>query len=71
LIDGLDALVAFARKGRLLFRNRHSAEISLHIVRTAINLLPLEMRRESHRWLTQRGYMTLDNGDLFTDDKAR
>lgn len=40
------------------------AEIAFHQARTAIPGLPLEIRQASKYWLTERGFNSLDNGDL-------
>jgi hypothetical protein len=35
-------------------------------MRTAVVSVPRELRVGSHRWLTERGHTTLDDGDLAT-----
>lgn len=63
----IDRLVAFHEKhnpGVRAFPNREVAEISLHKARTGAKSLPIEYRIESKKWLTERGYTSLDDGDL-------
>lgn len=38
--------------------------LCVHKARTALKRLPLAMRQESKAWLTERGYHSLDDGDL-------
>ena len=68
LIAGdIDRMMAFHAKhnpGRTPFPNREVAEISLHKARTGALSLPIEVRLESKRWLSERGYRSLDDGDL-------
>jgi len=44
--------------------NRNVCLISMHKARTAAKTLPIEARRLSRDWLTERGYTSLDDGDL-------
>lgn len=46
------------------FSSRYVAEIALHKMRTAVTTLPLALRRESYRWLKERGIETYDDGGL-------
>lgn len=46
------------------FPSRQVAEISFHKARTALVSLPREIRLISKRWLRERGYSSLDDGDL-------
>jgi hypothetical protein len=64
LMTGVDALIAFVRKHGKEFPSPHVAEIALHQMRTAVLSLPPEMRAASYRWLVERGYETLDDGEL-------
>jgi hypothetical protein len=62
----IDRLIAFHEKhnpGRT-FSCREVAEVSLHKARTAAKSLPIEYRIESKRWLSERGYTSLDDGEL-------
>jgi hypothetical protein len=36
----------------------------MHKARTALRSLPLDVRLESKRWLTERGMRSLDEGEL-------
>ena len=38
--------------------------ISVHMTRTGAKSLPIEARRESKRWLSERGYRSMDDGEL-------
>ena len=40
------------------------AEITFHKSRTAMLALPREVRQASKAWLSERGYTSLDDGDL-------
>lgn len=62
----IDRLIAFQNKHNPSspFRNREIAEVSLHKSRTAVQSLPMEYRLASKRWLSERGYHSLDDGDL-------
>lgn len=64
----IDRLIAFQKKHNpdiRAFPNREVAEISLHMTRTAARSLPMTYRMESKKWLTERGYKSLDyDGDL-------
>jgi hypothetical protein len=60
-----DALIKFMRKHRLPTpKSRAMAEVTLHKMTTAVVLLPLDVRKASKQWLTERGYPSLDDGDL-------
>lgn len=60
LLSGdIDLLMRFHQKhnpGSPPIANRELAEISMHKARTAALSLPLDIRRGSHQWLTDRGY---------------
>lgn len=63
----IDRLIAFQKKHNPdipAFPTREVAEISLHMARTAAKSLPMTYRIESRKWLTERGYRSLDDGDL-------
>ncbi len=45
-------------------KSREVCEIGMHIAITAVTTLPVEDRRASKQWLEQRGYSSLDDGDL-------
>lgn len=50
-----------------LFLARENEEVfwkSVHMAITAANDLPIEFRRTSKAWLTERGAKSLDDGDL-------
>jgi hypothetical protein len=60
-----DVLMAFLReRGLPVPWSRDSAEVTLHKTITGVVSLPRKMRRASKRWLTERGYHSLDDGDL-------
>jgi hypothetical protein len=48
------------------FPNRAVAEIALHKARTAAKNLPMFARVLSKQWLEERGYTSLDDGDVNT-----
>lgn len=63
----IDRLIAFHEKhnpGVRAFPNREVAEISLHKARTGAKSLPMSYRVKSLKWLTERGYTSLDDGDI-------
>ncbi len=63
----IDRMMAFHEKhnpGIRRFSSREVAEISLHKARTAARSLPIEARQLSKQWLTERGYTSMDDGDL-------
>lgn len=63
----VDRMIAFHTKwnpGIRPFSTREVAEITLHKARTAAASLPIEARRLSKQWLTERGYPSMDDGDL-------
>ena len=65
----VDRMIAFHAKhnpGRTFFGSREIAEIVLHKSRTAAKSLPIEPRLASKRWLSERGYSSLDDGDLLS-----
>jgi hypothetical protein len=60
LLGDLDCFIAFAESQGNAFSTRLSAEITQHKMRTAVVTLPIELRRASWRWLTERGYQAWD-----------
>lgn len=63
----IDRLIAFHEKhnpGIRAFSNRDVAEISLHKARTGALSLPFVFRIESKKWLSERGYTSMDDGEL-------
>jgi hypothetical protein len=67
LLSGdIDRVIAFHAKHNpdRDFSSREVAEISMHKARTAAKSLPIEPRLASKKWLTERGYTSLDDGDL-------
>jgi hypothetical protein len=46
------------------FSSREVAETALHKARTGVLTLPMEERLKSKRWLRERGYSSMDDGDL-------
>lgn len=64
-IDRMFAFHAKYNPGRQ-FSNRQVAEISLHKARTAAKSLPMFARALSKRWLEERGYTSMDDGDIET-----
>jgi hypothetical protein len=60
-----DALIVFMRKHRLpVPSSRAAAELTMHKSITSVVSLPLEVRKASKQWLTERGYHSLDDGEL-------
>lgn len=41
-----------------------AAWVTLHKTITAVQSLPLDYRKKSKAWLTERGYHSLDDGEL-------
>jgi hypothetical protein len=67
LIEGdLDKLRAFHQKHNpgLVLPAPDVFECSFHKARTGAKSLPLEVRKISKAWLTQRGFSSMDDGDL-------
>jgi hypothetical protein len=67
LAADVDRSIAFGLKHNphaLPPSSREVAEISMHKAITAVRTLPLEHRRKSYRWLTERGYTSHDDGEL-------
>lgn len=63
----VDRMIAFHEKhnpGIGAPSNRNVCLISMHKARTAAKTLPMEARRLSRDWLTERGFTSLDDGDL-------
>lgn len=61
----VDRLIAFHREhGLPVPPTREFAEVILHKTITAAEKLPYDLRMASARWLRERGYRTLDDGDL-------
>jgi hypothetical protein len=61
----VDLLIAFhAEHGLLPYPSRAVAEIALHQSRTAVVALPMSVRSASKQWLIERGYRSLDDGDV-------
>ncbi len=48
----------------LKFPNDMVAEMGMHKAITACLSLPLEFRKQSKAWLSERGYTSMDDGDL-------
>jgi hypothetical protein len=60
-----DALIAFLAAHRLpVPSSRASAEVTLHKSITAVQSLPLQIRKASKAWLAERGLHSLDDGEL-------
>lgn len=67
LTGDLDRVEAFRRRHHPRHtppRSRHTVEAGMHKARTALRSLPLDVRLESKRWLTERGMRSLDEGEL-------
>jgi len=67
LSDDLGRVWAFMRKYNPALpepSSREVMEIALHKARTGALSLPVELRRASKKWLTERGYKSFDDGDL-------
>ena len=61
----IEALKAFQREwGLHLPSCDEVAWVTLHKTITAVPSLPLWYRQQSKAWLTERGYHSLDDGDL-------
>lgn len=63
----VDRIIAFHEKhnpGIRAFPNREVAEISMHKARTGAKSLPFVLRIESKKWLLDRGYTSMDEGDV-------
>ncbi len=70
LIAGdIDRCIAFQKKHSPQVRipARDIVEISLHKARTGAKSLPMSYRIESKKWLSDRGYQSMDDGDLKID----
>lgn len=67
MAGNIDQLIVFHEKhnpGIRAFPNREVAEISLHKARTGAKSLPISYRIESKKWLAERGYTLMDDGDI-------
>lgn len=66
LSGNVDRVMSFHLKYNpdIPFPNREVAEIAMHKGRTAALGLPIEARLESKRWLSERGYSSMDDGNL-------
>ena len=67
----IDRMLAFHAKhspNGPSFSSREVAEISLHKARTGAKSLPIEARKLSKQWLSERGYTSLDDGELTNKD---
>lgn len=62
----VDLLIAFMKEHNPghVFSCREVAEMTLHKSRTAVRSLPMEARRLSKRWLLDRGFTSMDDGDV-------
>lgn len=63
----VDRVMAFHAKhnpGSDVHNDREAAEVGMHKARTACLSLPREARMLSKRWLSERGYKSMDDGDL-------
>lgn len=65
-VDRMIALHTKYNPGSRTFISREIAEIALHKARTVAKSLPIESRLASKRWLSERGYSSLDDGDLLS-----
>lgn len=60
-----DRIVAYLTKyGEKPHPDEEIFWIGIHKARTACTQLPKAARLESKRWLDERGYSSMDNGDL-------
>lgn len=58
-------LKQFARRlGSKALPSDEAIEISLHQLITAVQTLPFQYRKQSYRWLFERGYRSWDDGEL-------
>ena len=68
LLSGdVDRCMAFHAKHNpdsIVPNNREIAEIGMHKARTAALSLPMSARVESRKWLSERGYKSLDGGTI-------
>lgn len=61
----IDKLIEFKKKHNLrLCSNRQVEEIAMQKTITGVVTLPLEFRKQSYKWLADRGYHSLDDGEL-------
>jgi hypothetical protein len=65
----VDRCIAFHKKHNPArpFPSRDVAEVSMHKARTATRSLPMSYRLASRKWLSERGYTSLDDGELTKD----
>lgn len=66
LLSGdLEKLKSYMRKyGIEIHPSDEVLEMSRHKAITGCNQLPIELRRESKKWLEDRGFCSHDDGDL-------
>lgn len=66
LLSGdIDRMMEFlVRNGLPPLSSREFAEVVMHKARTAVCSLPREVRIASKQWLSERGYHSLDDGDM-------
>lgn len=63
----VDKVIAFHNKWNpdsQLNISRENSEIGMHKAITAVSNLPREIRMNSKRWLSERGYKSLDEGKI-------
>ena len=61
----VDKMLEFMRQnGKAVPQDRDVAIIMMHLARTNVATLPMEIRRVSKRWIRERGIASLDNGDV-------
>jgi hypothetical protein len=63
-IDRMKAFHAKYNPNTKPFSNDEVAWLSLHKARTGAKSLPLEARLQSYNWLKERGFSSLDDGEL-------
>ncbi len=66
LTRDIDKVMAFLKEWNpdVTLQSSDVVEVGMHKSITAIASLPIEDRLASKRWLTARGYCSLDDGDL-------
>ena len=63
-----EELIKFMRRHKLNVPGSYAmAEVTLHKTITSVNSLPMDLRVKSKKWLLERGYTPLDDGDIKVD----
>ena len=64
LAGDVAAFTRWAARHDVVFKDAAQAELVLHKSVTAICTLPHEVRARSKRWLLERGFQPLDDGEV-------